>query len=160
MSTLAAQGDRIFWGVIRPLASFFAVIVSLASVSEWWVPITALSIYNIPNVVIRYIGFDIGWKDGIDVARRFKSGWIERYVRLLRGLVFFSAGALAGMSTIYGVKYSGFHGTGQVFAILVFVIVVFSGCFFVLRRSFSQTRLIYPILLVMLLAVSFLREWN
>ena len=160
MSTLAAQGDRIFWGVIRPLASFLAVIVSLASVSEWWVPITALSVYNIPNVVIRYIGFDMGWKDGIDVARRFKSGRIERYVRLLRGLVFFSAGALAGMSAIYGVKYSGFHGTGQVFAILVFVIVVFLGCFFVLRRSFSQTRLIYPILLVMLLAVSFLREWN
>lgn len=64
MSTLAAQGDRIFWGVIRPLASFFAVIVSLTSAPAWLVPIVALSIYNIPNVVTRFIGFDMGWRKG------------------------------------------------------------------------------------------------
>jgi mannose/fructose/N-acetylgalactosamine-specific phosphotransferase system component IID len=160
MSTLAAQGDRIFWGVIRPLASFFAVIVSLTSAPAWLVPIVALSIYNIPNVVTRFIGFDMGWREGIDVARRFKSWRFESYVGILRGLVFFCAGTLAGASTLYCVKYSGFHACGHVLGILAFVIVVFSVCFFVLRKSFSQTLLIYPILIITILAFSFLKEWT
>ena len=60
MSTLAAQGDRIFWGVLRPASSLLGVSIAMTSFSYFLAPFLALLIYNVPNLVIRYMGFHAG----------------------------------------------------------------------------------------------------
>lgn len=156
MSTLAAQGDRIFWGVLRPASSLLAASIAMTSFSFYWAPIIALLVYNVPNVVIRYMGFQAGWDDGIHVVRRFKSPWVEESVAILRGLVFLCAGSLVGISLILAIENAGSSEIRNIVGLVILILTTFSACFFILKKSFSQTRVIYPLLIVMLLGFSLL----
>lgn len=156
MSTLAAQGDRIFWGVLRPASSLLAASIAMTSFSVFWAPIIALLVYNVPNVVLRYVGFHAGWDDGIRVVKRFKSPWVEESVALLRGLVFLCSGSLVGISLILAVEHAGSSEIRNIVGLVTLILITFSACFFILKKSFSQTRVIYPLLIVMLLGFSLL----
>ncbi|MGC8660404.1 MAG: PTS system mannose/fructose/sorbose family transporter subunit IID [Desulfomonilaceae bacterium] len=160
MSTLAAQGDRIFWGVVRPASSLLAVLIAITSFHHFWAPFVALLIYNVPNLVIRYLGFEAGWTDGIHVVKRFKSGTVEKAVALFRGLVFLACGALTGVALILGTEHAKSNDVENFVALGLLALVVFSTCFLVLRKSFSQTRIIYPLLLVMIAGFFFLQKWT
>ncbi len=160
MSTLAAQGDRIFWGVIRPASSLLAVLIAMTSFHYFWAPFVALLIYNIPNLVIRYLGFNAGWVDGIHVVKRFKSRTVEDVVALLRGLVFLTCGAVTGVALILGTEHAKSNDVENFLALGLLSLVVFLTCFLVLRKSYSQTRIIYPLLLVMIAGFFFLQKWT
>jgi fructoselysine/glucoselysine PTS system EIID component len=133
-----------------------AASIAMTSFSFYWAPIIALLVYNVPNVVIRYMGFQAGWDDGIHVVRRFKSPWVEESVALLRGLVFLCTGSLVGISLILAVEHAGSSEIRNIVGLVILILTTFSVCFFILKKSFSQTRIIYPLLIVMLLGFSLL----
>ena len=160
MSTLAAQGDRIFWGILRPVSSLISVSIAMMSSSYLLAPIIALLIYNVPNVVIRYVGFHAGWDDGVEVVRRFKSRWVEESVSVIRGLVFLCSGSVTAVALIFAVEHAGAEQVTSLVALVLLLLALFSASFFVLKKSFSQTRLIYPLLILLLLGFSLLREWT
>ncbi|MDA8407602.1 MAG: PTS system mannose/fructose/sorbose family transporter subunit IID [Deltaproteobacteria bacterium] len=160
MSTLAAQGDRIFWGVLRPASSLLGVSIAMTSLSYFWAPFVALLIYNVPNLVIRYMGFDAGWHDGVHVVRRFKSRWVEDSVTFLRWLVFLCSGSLTAVALILAAEHAKANDVENFVGLGLFVLVVFFTCFLILKKSFSQTRIIYPLLIVMLVGFSLLQRWT
>jgi PTS system mannose-specific IID component len=160
MSTLAAQGDRIFWGVLRPVSSLLGVSIAMTSFSYFWAPLVALLIYNVPNLVIRYMGFNAGWNDGVHVVRRFKSRWVEDSIAFLRWLVFLCSGSLTAVALILAEEHAKANDIENFVGLGLFVLMVFSTCFLILKKSFSQTRVIYPLLIVMLVGFSLLQRWT
>lgn len=160
MSTLAAQGDRIFWGMLRPVSSLVAVVVAMVFSSSFWAPVIGLLVYNVPNIFIRYTGFQAGYDGGVNVVRKFKSRWVEESISVLRGLVFLCSGCLTAVSLILAVKHTGAESVSGVLALLILVSVIFAVCFLVLKNSFSQTRIIYPLIIFMLLGFSLLQKWT
>ncbi|MGO8881073.1 MAG: PTS system mannose/fructose/sorbose family transporter subunit IID [Desulfomonilaceae bacterium] len=160
MSTLAAQGDRIFWGVLRPVSSLLGVSIAMTSFSYFWAPLVALLIYNVPNLVIRYMGFNAGWNDGVHVVRRFKSRWVEDSIAFLRWLVFLCSGSLTAVALILAEEHAKANDVENFVGLGLFVLVVFSTCFLILKKSFSQTRVIYPLLIIMLVGFSLLQRWT
>jgi fructoselysine and glucoselysine-specific PTS system IID component len=160
MSTLAAQGDRIFWGILRPASSLISVSVAMLFSSFFLAPLIALLIYNVPNVVIRYAGFPAGWDDGVNVVRRFKSKWVEESVSVFRGLLFFCSGSLTAVALILAIEHAGAERVTSLVELVLLLLALFSASFFVLKKSFSQTRIVYPLLILLLLGFSLLREWT
>jgi len=132
----------------------------MTSFSYFLAPFLALLIYNVPNLVIRYLGFRAGWDDGVHVVRRFKSRWVEGSVALLRGLVFLCSGSLTGVALILAAEHARSNDYNNLIGLGLFILVVFSACFFILKKSFSQTRVIYPLLIIMLVGFSLLQRWT
>ncbi|MGC8604343.1 MAG: PTS system mannose/fructose/sorbose family transporter subunit IID [Desulfomonilaceae bacterium] len=160
MSTLAAQGDRIFWGVVRPVSSLIAAAIAMTFSSSFLAPLSALLIYNIPNLVIRYIGFRTGWADGIHVVKRFKSRWVDNFWVFLKGIVFFCSGSLTGVALILATEHAKFNDVENFVGLGSLAMVVFSICFLILNKSFSQTKVIYPLLLIMMVGFFLLQKWT
>ena len=64
MSALAADGDRIFWTHVKPLAAVWASLVSFCLFGSALGSALLLVVYNVPHLVMRAGGFRWGWKDG------------------------------------------------------------------------------------------------
>ncbi len=96
MTTLAAQGDRIFWGHIKPLAAVIGVFFTLIS---WGSPLGAvltLVTYNTANLGVRVNGFRKGWAEGVAGLKSFQSVWLDKTLRVARKCTVCGLGLIAG----------------------------------------------------------------
>ena len=59
MAPLAAMGDALFWGGVRPLAALLGLLV--ASQGSLWAPIVFLVLFNLPHLVMRGSGLLLGY---------------------------------------------------------------------------------------------------
>jgi len=97
MTTLAAQGDHIFWGVIKPLAAVVGALTTLIPGTTYAGPLLAILVYNIPNMALRAWGFRTGWSVGLSVLNIFKSPILQRALSWARD------GTACGLGVIVGV---------------------------------------------------------
>ena len=63
MAPLAAIGDSLFWGGIRPLASIIALFMALQG--SLWAPVIFLVLFNIPHFLCRGGGLMLGYLGGL-----------------------------------------------------------------------------------------------
>jgi PTS system mannose-specific IID component len=59
MAPLAAMGDALFWGGVRPLAALIGLLI--ASQGSLWAPVVFLFLFNLPHLLFRGIGLVLGY---------------------------------------------------------------------------------------------------
>ena len=63
MAPLAAMGDALFWGGVRPLAALIALLI--ASQGSLWAPLAFLALFNLPHLLFRGFGLFLGYAQGL-----------------------------------------------------------------------------------------------
>jgi len=66
MAPVAAVGDALFWGGLRPLAALAAVILAL--LGFLWAPLAVVLLFTLPCVVVRIAGSFLGYVRGAQVV--------------------------------------------------------------------------------------------
>lgn len=145
MSTLAAHGDRIFWGHVRPLAAVVGVALSLCFRDSLVGSLALLIIYNIPHLGVRTLGFGKGWREGLAVLRSLSAARVETAVRTMRRSISLALGMVTGTL----VALAGQAGTeirwDQIKVDVVVCLFLLTACAFMLmRKEVSLSILIYP----------------
>jgi len=103
MTTLAAQGDRIFWGLLKP---FSAVLGVLATLVWWGSPLGAfltMVTYNAANISLRAMGFRRGWLEGLAVLKSFQSVRLEKTILIVRKCTVCGLGLITGTVVSFAV---------------------------------------------------------
>lgn len=59
MAPLAAMGDALFWGGVRPLAALIGLLI--ASQGSLWAPVVFLALFNLPHLLLRGTGLVLGY---------------------------------------------------------------------------------------------------
>jgi PTS system mannose-specific IID component len=101
MTALAAQGDHIFWGVLKPLAAAVGTATTLVSGNFYAGPLAALLAYNVPNMAARVWGFGAGWSRGLRVLSIFQSPFFHRALSLARDATACGLGSVVGVIIWY-----------------------------------------------------------
>lgn len=145
MSALAAQGDRIFWGHIRPLAAVVGVALSLCFPDSLVGSLALLIIYNLPHFGVRTLGFGKGWREGLAVLRLLSATRVETSIRLMRRVIALVLGMVTGtLVALAGQSGAAIHWD-QIKADVAVCLFVLTTCAFVLlRKDVSLSILIYP----------------
>ncbi|MEI7450111.1 MAG: PTS system mannose/fructose/sorbose family transporter subunit IID [Desulfomonile sp.] len=97
MSVLAAHGDHLFWGLIKPLAGVFGVILTLFFFGTVAGSLAALVIYNTPNMLVRSQGFQIGWGQGLNCLQMLNSSALDNVITWVRMTLSTALGVAAGL---------------------------------------------------------------
>lgn len=66
MAPVAAVGDALFWGGIRPFVSVLALCCAVYG--YWWAPIILIVLFNIPAGLFRVVGVWLGYHHGAAVV--------------------------------------------------------------------------------------------
>lgn len=76
MGPLSGIGDTFFWGIFRVLACSLGV--AFAQQGNPIAPFILLLVFNIPNVLVRWLGLDLGYSQGSSFIERLeKSGQVK-----------------------------------------------------------------------------------
>jgi PTS system mannose-specific IID component len=97
-SALAAAGDTLFVGALKPLALTLACLSAIYSFFPGLVAVFLL--YNTVVIVCRYWGVSFGYAKGWGVVDAFSSHRTQRVLGTARGLAAFAGGVLAGVVLI------------------------------------------------------------
>jgi PTS system mannose-specific IID component len=66
MAPVAAVGDALFWGGLRPLAALTAVILTLLGLV--WAPLAVVLLFTLPTTLVRLGGSILGYVRGAQVV--------------------------------------------------------------------------------------------
>ncbi|MFA5700272.1 MAG: PTS system mannose/fructose/sorbose family transporter subunit IID [Desulfuromonas sp.] len=66
MAPVAAVGDALFWGGLRPLAALVAIILAL--LGYVWAPVAVLLLFTLPTIIVRIGGSVVGYLQGAQVV--------------------------------------------------------------------------------------------
>lgn len=91
-SALAAVGDLLFVGALRPLALTLACVSAIYSFFPGLVAI--LLLYNAVVIASRYWGVSFGYSRGWGVVDTFSGHGVQRLLGIARGAAAFAGGAL------------------------------------------------------------------
>ncbi len=58
---------------------------------------TTLLIYNLPHIIVRFCGFDRGWREGLRILNVLKSPELDAILVGIRAVISFGIGLLAGL---------------------------------------------------------------
>jgi mannose/fructose/N-acetylgalactosamine-specific phosphotransferase system component IID len=93
-SPLGAIGDRLFWGMLKPLIATIGVLLTLLYGVVG--PIAMFVLYNVPHVYMRYHGVFHGYKMGFDIVRELSIRRYKRHFEWLEKMAVLALGILAG----------------------------------------------------------------
>ncbi len=97
-SVLAALGDMLFVGALKPLALTLACLSAIYSFFPGLVAVFVL--YNAGVIACRYWGVSFGYAKGWGVVDAFSSHRVQRLVGIARGVAAFAGGVLVGVILI------------------------------------------------------------
>lgn len=110
MAPVAAVGDAIFWGGLRPLAALVAIILTLQGFL--WAPLVVVLLFTLPGVVVRIAGSFLGYVRGAQVVTLIQqlhlanlAVKVKQVNVVLLGVI--AALALRGIGTGLNVGFSG-----------------------------------------------------
>jgi mannose/fructose/N-acetylgalactosamine-specific phosphotransferase system component IID len=162
MSALAAHGDHIFWGSVKPLAAILGVIFTLFFYGSVAGSLAVLILYNVPNLMARSRGFRKGWTDCLNVLQLLHSRALERILMVVRAILAVSLGVGAGLLVFTAIR-TGQLGVGELPSWIHGTLVVIGGAsgFLTLKRHVPFGLVVYLIPLTMLLGFILLetRTW-
>lgn len=72
MAPVAAMGDALFWGAIRPFAAVVALF--FASQGSLWAPLVFLVLFNVPHLLCRGGGLLLGYVQEVRVIESIQRG--------------------------------------------------------------------------------------
>lgn len=76
MGPLAGIGDSFFWGTFKVIAAGLGV--SLAANGSIIGPIASIIAYNIPSILVRYFGLQIGYRAGSSFLEKLSGGLMDK----------------------------------------------------------------------------------
>jgi mannose/fructose/N-acetylgalactosamine-specific phosphotransferase system component IID len=144
MTTLAAQGDRIFWSHLRPLAAACGSLMCLWFFGSLVGGLAFLILYNVPHLLIRALGYRYGWKKGLAILSGFHSTRVESAFTAVRLALCLALGLFAGSLLIAAGRSADglIVSLGQLKVALVLAIVALGG-FLLLRRQAQLSKVVY-----------------
>lgn len=144
MAALAAQGDRIFWSHLKPLAAVCGVLLTLGFFGSMIGSAVFLFLYNLPGLLVRTAGFHRGWSQGTQFLNLFKSPVLGAAVHGMRRALAFGLGLTAGLLIFLATGPQSPSGATLGRPILVTCLAVFfvTGVL-LLRRETSPSAVIY-----------------
>lgn len=160
MTTLAAHGDRIFWGILKPLAATVGVFGMLCFPESFLGAFLGLLIYNVPNLYVRSHGFDWGYDEGLQALERFKSIRAEKRLEYLRLTFSLLMGLITGL-LLWQCYQNQFKLYGKYFGFLSVLDVTLTGVagFLAIRYGFSVSKITCPVALVSILLFGLIKYW-
>jgi mannose/fructose/N-acetylgalactosamine-specific phosphotransferase system component IID len=152
MSALAAHGDRLFWTHLKPLAAVWGVFLAILVFGSVIGSLVLLAIYNLPQILVRALGFNRGWRDGLKILEVLKSPKMNAAILGMRGGISLGIGLVAGIVVLRATSVplvpSGMAGP----LILGSGLIVIAGAAVVLlRKGLSFSAILYPAVLAALL---------
>lgn len=96
MGPLAGIGDSFFWGTFRIIAA--GIGISLAQQQSPLAPIVFLLVFNIPHIIIRYLGTKYGYMFGTNLMVNLKDNGIIQTIS--------KAATIVGLMVIGGMSAS------------------------------------------------------
>lgn len=66
MAPVAAIGDALFWGSLRPMAALVTIILVLSG--YLWAPVAVVLMFTLPTVIVRVGGSIVGYLQGAQVV--------------------------------------------------------------------------------------------
>lgn len=160
MTTLAAQGDHIFWGNIKPLAAAFGVLGLLCFPNSFVGPVLTFLVYNVPNIYIRAFGFDWGYNEGVSALERFKIQKTDKTLVYVRSALSLCLGIITGL--VFWQCYQDIYGLyGATSAKLSIFILFVSGlvAFLLIRSGFTLGRVALPVALAAISIFLISKNW-
>lgn len=146
MGPLAALGDSLFWGGLRPFLGAFAVALALTG---WWgAPLFFLVLYNLPHLLFRWGGLIWGYRMGASGVAYLKDMDFQGFITRLRRLMPAAAGLVLAL-----VLYPGRQSPHAAMLIVALLASTFA-FFFLLRRGHTPLRIAF-----VLFALGFLLEF-
>lgn len=160
MATLAAHGDRIFWGNLKPLAAVVGVLVMLVFPDSFTGPFLALLIYNAPNLYIRVKGFKWGFEEGLAAINRFKSARNEKWIASMRVLMSLSLGAITGI-LLWQCYQNQFKIFGKFYSVVSLIDLGLAGLvgYLSIRSGLSVSKVTFPVALAAVIIFGLARIW-
>ena len=136
MGPLAGIGDSFFWGTLRIIAT--GIGLSMAQQGNLLAPIVFLLMFNIPHLIIRYLGLVYGYKFGTSIISNVNDNGIIKKISKASNIVgLFVIGAMtASMVNLQSIL--SFKFGDQVFKVQEYLDQIFPGIL-----SFGYTFLMY-----------------
>lgn len=97
MAPVAAVGDGLFWGGIRPFLSVLAVC--FAVYGYWWSPLFLIVSFNIPAGMFRVVGVWLGYHHGASVVLLIQRWRLADIAVVLKRCTVVVAGGLCAVLT-------------------------------------------------------------
>ncbi|OQY23157.1 MAG: hypothetical protein B6I37_06005 [Desulfobacteraceae bacterium 4572_35.2] len=97
MAPVAAVGDGLFWGGIRPFLSVLAVC--FAVYGYWWSPLFLIISFNIPAGIFRVVGVWLGYHQGASVVLLIQRWRLADIAVVLKRCTVVVAGGLCAVLT-------------------------------------------------------------
>lgn len=85
MGPLSGIGDTFFWGIFRILACSLGV--SFAAQGNPIAPFVLLLVFNVPNVIVRWIGIKLGYGQGSSLIEKLERGGQMQLVTHCAGII-------------------------------------------------------------------------
>jgi mannose/fructose/N-acetylgalactosamine-specific phosphotransferase system component IID len=144
MGPFSALGDGFFRAALLPLAA--AVGVILAVEGSLWGPVCLITIYNVPNLWVRIVGFLKGFKQGVGVLITVQQWRLTRYMRWIHIASALMGGVLLALWSHSEViqNLSAVTGLWTVICSLLLAVVLQ----LLLSRGFSVIYLLYMAALI------------
>ena len=95
MAPVAAVGDALFWGGIRPFISCLAV--ALGAFGFWWSPIVLIVLFNLPAGIFRVAGAWIGYQHGASAVMLMQRWHLADVATLLKRCTVVVCGGLCAV---------------------------------------------------------------
>lgn len=140
MGPFAAMGDMLFWRTLRPLVA--VISVTFAVKGYYYAPIIYLVVYNIPHLIIRFVGVYLGYNHDIRVIKKVQSFDFNRLTTILGIIALGFTGIL--FKSIVTWEMNNLSPLSQL-AILVFSIIA-------LRKGVKPLHILLLFMLVVYLA--------
>ncbi|MEG0277464.1 MAG: PTS system mannose/fructose/sorbose family transporter subunit IID [Coprobacillus sp.] len=104
MGPFAGIGDSVYSGALRIIAT--GIALGFCQTGSWLGPILFALIYNIPNVLIRYLGASFGIKLGSTyIAQALESGAIKAFTKGFSVLGLIMTGAMTAQYVSFKTTY-------------------------------------------------------
>jgi PTS system mannose-specific IID component len=134
MGPLAALGDTLFWGSLRP---FLGALAAALALTGWWgAPLCFLVLYNLPHLFFRWGGLLWGYLAGASAVNYLKEMDFQGFITRLRRLMPMAA-ALVLALTLYPGRESP-HAPILIVALLGAAYAFY----FLLRRGHTPLRIV------------------
>jgi mannose/fructose/N-acetylgalactosamine-specific phosphotransferase system component IID len=134
MTALAAQGDRIFWTHLRPLAAVWGCLLCVWFFGSIAGGVTFLVVYNVPHLLFRWAGFRLGWDSGLNFVALFASPYREAGLKACAWALVLGMGLFAGALTVEGTGIASIGGPAPFEPAAAFILPAVTGGGLVLLR--------------------------